>query len=150
MSRVVSTRALTPRAALIIAALMNVAGALISTKVARTVGGGIIEPPSGRGGLVVVLAALLGAIAWNLATWWFGLPSSSSHALISGLIGSALVSSARVKWEGVTAESARLDSVTIGPRVWQGQSSPSFFSRHPAPSSAPEKPGRAAMPGTDR
>lgn len=97
----ISTRALTPRAALIIAAVMNVAGALISTKVARTVGEGIINAPSGRGGLVVVLAALLGAITWNPATWWFGLPSSSSHALIGGLIGSALVSSERVKWEGV-------------------------------------------------
>ena len=66
----ISTRALTPRVALGMAAVMNVVGALISTKVAQTIGGGIIDPPSGTHGLVIVLAALLGAIAWNLLTWW--------------------------------------------------------------------------------
>ncbi len=70
----VSTRALTPRVALVLAAVMNVVGALVSTKVAATVGGGIIAPPSGTHGLVVVFAALLGAITWNLVTWYFGLP----------------------------------------------------------------------------
>jgi PiT family inorganic phosphate transporter len=103
----VSTRALRPRIALAMAALMNVLGALISTKVAATVGGGIIETPQGRAGLVIVLAALLGAISWNLATWWFGLPSSSSHALIGGLVGAALASSGTVKWGGV------LDKVVV-------------------------------------
>jgi PiT family inorganic phosphate transporter len=97
----VSTRALTPRIALAMAAVMNVVGALISTKVAATVGSGIISAPSGRAGLVIVLAALLGAISWNLATWWFGLPSSSSHALIGGLVGAALAGSDGVKWHGV-------------------------------------------------
>jgi phosphate/sulfate permease len=97
----ISTRALTPRVALGMAAVMNVVGALISTKVAATVGGGIIAAPSGRPGLIIVLAALLGAIAWNLLTWWFGLPSSSSHALIGGLIGAALAGSETVKWGGV-------------------------------------------------
>jgi PiT family inorganic phosphate transporter len=97
----ISTRALTPRVALGMAAVMNVVGALISTKVAATVGGGIIDPPTGRSGLVIVLAALLGAIAWNLLTWWFGLPSSSSHALIGGLIGAGLAASESVKWSGV-------------------------------------------------
>jgi PiT family inorganic phosphate transporter len=97
----ISTRALTPRVALGMAAIMNVVGALISTKVAATVGGGIIEAPSGRSGLVIVLAALLGAISWNLLTWWFGLPSSSSHALIGGLVGAALAGSETVKWNGV-------------------------------------------------
>ncbi len=103
----ISTRALTPRAALILAAVMNVVGALISTKVAATVGSGIIDAPSGRAGLVVVLAALLGAIAWNLGTWYFGLPSSSSHALIGGLVGAAIAGSEGVKWNGV------LDKVVI-------------------------------------
>jgi PiT family inorganic phosphate transporter len=83
------------------AAVFNVVGALISTKVAKTVGGGIIDPPQHRSGLVILLAALIGAIAWNLGTWYFGLPSSSSHALIGGLIGAALAGSETVKWHGV-------------------------------------------------
>jgi PiT family inorganic phosphate transporter len=100
----ISTRALTPRVALAMAAVMNVVGALISTKVAATIGKGIIDTPTKSGataGLVVVLAALVGAIAWNLATWYLGLPSSSSHALIGGLVGAALVASETVKWHGV-------------------------------------------------
>ena len=97
----VSTRALTPRVAVGMAAVANVLGALVSTKVARTVGGGIIDAPSGRAGLIIVLSALLGAIAWNLGTWYFGLPSSSSHALIGGLVGAALVGSDGVKWSGL-------------------------------------------------
>jgi phosphate/sulfate permease len=97
----VSTRALTPRAALVLAAVMNVIGALVSTKVAATVGSGIIAAPVGTGGLVVVFSALLGAIAWNLLTWYFGLPSSSSHALIGGLIGAAIAASRSVQWAGV-------------------------------------------------
>ena len=103
----VSTKALTPRAALALAAVMNLVGAVISTKVAATVGAGIIDPPSGSGGLQVVFAALLGAIAWNLITWYFGLPSSSSHALIGGLVGAALAASESVKWSGI------LDKVVI-------------------------------------
>jgi PiT family inorganic phosphate transporter len=83
------------------AAVANVLGALVSTKVARTVGGGIIDPPSGREGLIIVLSALLGAIAWNLGTWFFGLPSSSSHSLIGGLVGAALVGSNGVQWAGL-------------------------------------------------
>jgi phosphate/sulfate permease len=98
----ISTRALTPRVALAMAAIFNIVGALISTKVAATIGSGIIPPPSGgNAGLIVVLAALLGAIAWNVGTWYFGLPSSSSHALIGGLVGAALASSETVSWGGV-------------------------------------------------
>ena len=104
----ISTKALTPRVALAMAAVMNVLGALISTKVAATVGKGIIEQPThGTSGLVVVLAALIGAIAWNLGTWYLGLPSSSSHALIGGLVGAAIAASETVKWHGV------LDKVVI-------------------------------------
>src|SRR5438874_7107551 len=77
----VSTKALTPRVALAMAAVMNVAGALISTRVAATIYKGIIAPPQHKTGLVIVLAASLGAIVWNLGTWYFGLQSSSSHAL---------------------------------------------------------------------
>src|SRR3982751_881735 len=97
----VSTKALTPRVALALAAVMNLVGALISTKVAKTVGEGIIDAPQGSQGLEIVFAALVGAIAWNLITWYFGLPSSSSHALIGGLVGAALAASEDVKWHGV-------------------------------------------------
>ena len=98
----ISTKALTPRVALAMAAVANVVGALVSTKVAATVGKGIIDTPTnGTTGLVIVLAALVGAIVWNLGTWYFGLPSSSSHALIGGLVGAALASSATVQWSGV-------------------------------------------------
>ena len=97
----VSTRALSPRAALALAAVFNLLGSLVSTKVAATVGKGIVDLPKTHEGLVVVFAAVLGAIVWNLITWYFGLPSSSSHALIGGLCGAALASSGHVQWHGV-------------------------------------------------
>ena len=97
----VSTRALAPRTALLMAAVMNMVGAFLGTEVAATVGSGIIAAPQGIAGLLVVLSALLGAIAWNLVTWYYGLPSSSSHALIGGLVGAALASSGQVRWDGV-------------------------------------------------
>ncbi|MBF4162563.1 inorganic phosphate transporter [Nocardioides acrostichi] len=93
----VSTRALTPRIALAMAAVMNFVGAFLGQEVANTVGS-VISPPSGSHGLVIVLAGLVGAIAWNLLTWYFGLPSSSSHALIGGLVGAAVASGSLVKW----------------------------------------------------
>src|SRR5207253_8740039 len=95
---------LSPRVALAMAASLNLVGALVSTRVAGTVGKGIIAAPKGNHGLVLVFAALVGAIAWNLTTWYFGLPSSSSQALIGGLIGAALVTSrhfSAVQWHGV-------------------------------------------------
>ncbi|NUU24613.1 MAG: inorganic phosphate transporter [Streptomycetaceae bacterium] len=97
----VSTRALTPRAALAMAAVMNLAGAFVGHGVAKTVGSGIIDAPEGNQGLVIVASALIGAITWNLITWYFGLPSSSTHALIGGLVGAALAASQDVKWDGV-------------------------------------------------
>jgi PiT family inorganic phosphate transporter len=97
----ISTRALTPRIALGMAAVMNLVGALLGTEVAKTVGSGIIATPTGSHGLVIVSGALVGAIAWNLLTWFYGLPSSSSHALIGGLVGSALSASSGVQWGGV-------------------------------------------------
>jgi inorganic phosphate transporter, PiT family len=97
----VSTRALTPRAALVMAAVMNLVGAFLGTGVAQTVGSGIVELPKTESSLVVVLAALLGAIVWNLTTWWFGLPSSSSHALIGGLVGATLAAAGTVNWAGI-------------------------------------------------
>jgi len=97
----IATKALRARQALIIAAIGNLIGAFISTGVASTISKGIIKVDHSNSGLVVVLAALLGAIAWNLLTWWFGLPSSSSHALIGGLVGAALASGQLVQWTGV-------------------------------------------------
>lgn len=88
----VSTRALTPRAALIMAAVMNFAGALLGTEVAETIAKSIVnlDGAPDHTALVVILCALIGAITWNLITWWFGLPSSSTHALIGGLVGAGL------------------------------------------------------------
>jgi PiT family inorganic phosphate transporter len=103
----VSTKALTPRAALALAAVMNLVGAVLSTSVAKTVGAGIIDAPTGSGGLQIVFAALIGAITWNMITWYFGLPSSSSHALIGGLVGAALAAAHSVQWMGI------LDKVII-------------------------------------
>ncbi|MCW2872389.1 inorganic phosphate transporter [Actinacidiphila oryziradicis] len=103
----VSTRALTPRAALAMAAVMNLAGAFFGNGVATTVGKDIITTPSGKQGLIVLFAALVGAIAWNLATWYFGLPSSSTHALFGGMVGAALAGASTVHWRGV------LDKVVI-------------------------------------
>ncbi|MBM7774698.1 PiT family inorganic phosphate transporter [Actinokineospora baliensis] len=94
----ISTRALTPKAALLLAAVMNLVGALVSEGVAGTIGSGIISPPGDSQGLVVVLAGLIGAITWNLITWWRGLPSSSSHALIGGLIGAGIAGAVSVHW----------------------------------------------------
>ena len=97
----ISTRALTPRIALAMAAVMNLAGAFLGTEVAKTVGSGIIAAPRGTSGLTLVLCALAGAIAWNVFTWWKGLPTSSSHALIGALVGAALAASSTVYWSGV-------------------------------------------------
>lgn len=94
----ISTRALTPRVALGMAAVANLVGAFFGGKVAATIGSGIIATPTGPGGLWLVASALVGATGWNLVTWWFGLPSSSSHALIGGLAGAALAASVAVQW----------------------------------------------------
>jgi inorganic phosphate transporter, PiT family len=97
----VSTRALTPRVALAMAALGNFIGTHFGAKVAATVGSGLVTLPVGKASLGVVFAGVLGAIAWNLITWYFGLPSSSSHALIGGLVGATLASHGKVVWSGI-------------------------------------------------
>jgi PiT family inorganic phosphate transporter len=84
----ISTRALHPRFAVMLAAVLNFAGAFVSFKVAATVAKGIVDPSVMT--LEIVLAGLIGAISWNLTTWYLGLPSSSSHALIGGIAGSAI------------------------------------------------------------
>ena len=97
----VSTRALSPRLAVLVAAIANFAGVFVTAAVAKTVGKGIIDTHLANPR--TVLAALLGAIVWNLLTWWLGLPSSSSHALIGGLVGAALAQSGEhaVQWHGL-------------------------------------------------
>jgi PiT family inorganic phosphate transporter len=102
----VSTRALTPRAALVMAGVMNLVGAYVGLRlgggVTRSIVTGIINPPAqGEQGLAVVFALLAGAITWNLVTWFLGLPSSSSHALIGGMVGAGLAAGLTVHWNGV-------------------------------------------------
>ena len=86
----VSTRALRPHHAILMSAAANFIGALTGTAVAKTIAAGIATTPSGDGGQIVVAAALVGGITWDLVTWRAGIPSSSSHALIGGLIGAAI------------------------------------------------------------
>ena len=98
----ISTRALTPRIALILAAVMNFVGALLGQEVAKTVQSVLtIDGVSANHGLVIILAGLLGAITWNLITWYFGLPSSSSHALIGGLVGAGLAGGVTIEWDTI-------------------------------------------------
>lgn len=87
----VSTRALTPRVAVWMAAGLNFLGAMYSTGVAKTIGGDLVKSAQ-MVNQQVIIAALVGAIAWNLLTWWLGIPSSSSHALVGGVVGAVLVS----------------------------------------------------------
>ncbi len=90
IATVVSTKVLTPRQAVLLAAVTNLGGALLGTAVAKTVASGLVDPKFVSS--EILICALLGAIVWNLLTWWFGLPSSSSHALVGGLCGGALAS----------------------------------------------------------
>ena len=87
----VSTRAIAPKTAVMMAATLNFLGAMVSTGVAKTIAGDIVTAPEMINGEIIV-AALVGAIFWNLLTWWYGIPSSSSHALIGGIIGAVLIS----------------------------------------------------------
>lgn len=100
----VSTQALTPRIALVLAGVMNFVGSFLGVKVAKTIADiltGFDALPSTDHALTVILSALVGAIAWNLITWYFGLPSSSSHALIGGLVGVGLAAGVAVDWHKV-------------------------------------------------
>src|SRR5580765_7721369 len=96
IATVVSTKVLTPRQAVLLAATMDLTGALVGTAVAKTIASGLVETSIVTS--QVLICALLGAIVWNLVTWWFGLPSSSSHALIGGLCGAALAA-AHGSWD---------------------------------------------------
>lgn len=91
----VSTRAISPKMAIMMAAVLNFLGAMYSTGVAKTIGGDIVSSAQ-HVDEKVIIAALIGAIIWNLLTWWFGIPSSSSHALVGGIIGAVLISAGSV------------------------------------------------------
>lgn len=98
----ISTKALPPRIAITMAAIMNFVGALTFTGVAKTIGGKIADPAKLEYGVVIVMAALLASISWNLITWWYGIPSSSSHALIGSIVGAVIASAgtAPINWSG--------------------------------------------------
>ncbi|WP_419960152.1 anion permease [Psychrobacillus sp. BM2] len=98
----VSTRALKPRVAVLMAAAMNFIGALTFTGVAKTITKDIVDPFALQNGSLIILAALLSAIIWNLVTWYFGIPSSSSHTLIGSIAGAAVSSAgfAILNWDG--------------------------------------------------
>src|SRR5690349_4858493 len=99
----VSTRALTPRVALAMAAIGNFIGTHFGAGVAKTVGDGLVKLPPGIPSLGVVFAGVLAAICWNLVTWYFGLPSSSSHALFGGLVGATFFAAdATIEWATIT------------------------------------------------
>jgi PiT family inorganic phosphate transporter len=104
MATSIATGALRPRIAVALSAVLNFAGAFLSLKVAATIAGGIVE--SGAITLTVVFAGLIGGLAWNLLTWYFGIPSSSSHALIGGVVGATLIAagSSAVKVDGLMSK----------------------------------------------
>src|SRR5438045_2351175 len=116
IATVVSTRVLTPRLAVLFAAVFNLVGALSGEAVAKTVGAGLIDTAYVTS--LTILAAMLGGIFWNLFTWWFGLPTSSSHALIGGLCGAALAS-ASGNWHVIKWSLTKVDLHT-GAAAWDG------------------------------
>src|SRR5438270_8021495 len=115
VATVVSTNVLPGRTAVLMAAMFNFVGAFAGVKVAKTIAGGIIQNPDAIP-QTLVASALLGAILWNLLTWYYGIPSSSSHALIGGLVGSVWchlvmvheTSAGGALWELVTSKGVRL------------------------------------------
>ncbi len=115
----VSTRALTPRLALTMAAILNFVGALLGVGVAKTIKDILtgFDDMSANHALTVVLSALVGAIVWNLITWYFGIPSSSSHALIGGLIGVGIAAGVTVDWDKVDREGRHPDGREPGARL---------------------------------
>jgi PiT family inorganic phosphate transporter len=104
MATTIATGALKPKLAVAIAAVLNFVGAFISLKVAATIAGGIVD--AGAITPAVIFGGLIGAIVWNLATWWFGLPSSSSHALIGGVVGAtfAAAGSGAIETDGIISK----------------------------------------------
>ena len=120
----IATGALKPRVAVLMSAVLNFVGAFISISVAATIAKGIVNPTvlAGGGGMVLVLAALIGAILWNLITWYLTIPSSSSHALIGGIIGATIVAAG----SGAVNVQKLMQSVIVpavlSPFVWDSSS----------------------------
>ncbi len=119
IATVVSTKVLTPRQAITMAAGCNLVGAFFGVTVAKTIGEGIVD--TGVVTMTTVFAALLGAIIWNLITWWLGLPSSSSHALIGGLCGAAVASTrgdwSVLKWSTLIPKHGHMVHEGLWPKV---------------------------------
>ena len=111
IATVVSTKVLTPRQALMLASVFNLAGAFWGTAVAKTISSGLVDNTQVHMTTLVILCTMLSAIAWNLLTWWFGLPSSSSHALIGALCGTALAASGG-KWGVLIWSREKIDAHT--------------------------------------
>jgi PiT family inorganic phosphate transporter len=113
IATVVSTKVLSPRQAVLMAATCNLIGALWGTAVATTIGNGLVE--SGQVNLTTLLSALLAAVLWNLLTWWLGLPSSSSHALIGGLCGATIASAGGdysvIRWSTLNPDTGTLEGL---------------------------------------
>ena len=112
-----ATRALSPRHAILMAASFNFIGAFAGTAVAKTIGSGLVDEQTTT--QAVVAAALIGAIAWNLITWYQGLPSSSSHALIGGLLGATIVAAGTgaLKIDGIIEQGPGPDGRLAPPRL---------------------------------
>jgi len=104
MATTIATRALPPRVAVGLAAILNLVGAFLSVAVAATIASGIVDQTTIT--VPVIFAGLVGAILWNVITWYFGIPSSSSHALVGGVVGSVLAAegSSGVLWSGIGAK----------------------------------------------
>ena len=117
IATVVSTKALRPRTAVCMAAGLNLFGAMLGERVALTLGAGIVHPDIVSGSHILVLAALVGAIAWNLITWYYGIPSSSSHALIGGLIGAAVAHAGFSSLNGISIITKVLIPLVCAPLV---------------------------------
>jgi inorganic phosphate transporter, PiT family len=115
IATVVSTRVLRPRAAVLLAASFNLLGAVSGEAVAKTVGAGLVDTAYVT--TLTILSAMLAGICWNLLTWWFGLPTSSSHALIGGLCGAALASAAG-HWDVIKWSVHKVDA--HGKAAWDG------------------------------
>jgi PiT family inorganic phosphate transporter len=127
IATVVSTKVLTPRQAVILAAVTNLFGAMWGTAVAKTITSGLVDSKLVAMGSDIIICALLGAIMWNLLTWWLGLPSSSSHALIGGLCGSAVAASHN-NWKVIIWSQPSHDHWYLGKGLWWKVIMPMFTS----------------------
>ena len=111
IATVVSTKVLTPRQAIILASVMNLIGAFFGSEVAKTMISGIVDGKVVDVSVVFILCTMLSAITWNLLTWWFGMPSSSSHALIGSMCGTALAASG-MNWHTLIWSREKIDAKT--------------------------------------